>query len=99
MPLVYFSPRLALCLSGLGLAAVLAGCASTTPVVDAAFGDAVRKARTQQTLYPHASANQDPVLGIDGQAGIAAQQRYLDSFQAPPQTFEVQNIGGSITGK
>ena len=42
---------------GLSLAAVVAGCASSTPVLDATFGDAVRSARVAQTLNPNASAN------------------------------------------
>lgn len=77
---------------------VLAACSTTTPQLDAVFGQAVREARVAQTLNPKASENTDPVLGIDGKAGAAAQQRYLESFQTPPRTFEIINIGGSITG-
>ncbi len=95
----HFSPRLALTLAALGFAALLAGCASTTPVMDSKFGDAVRQARTAQTLNPNASANRDPVLGIDGKAGAAAQERYQESFRTPPKTFEVINIGGSLSGQ
>ena len=60
----------------LGLAIALAGCASSTPVTDATFGDAVRAARVAQTLNPDASANRNPVTGIDGQSGVRAIQRY-----------------------
>ena len=77
---------------------LLTACSSTTPVLDAEFGKAVRQARMAQTLNPNASANRDPVLGIDGQAGAAAQDRYQDSFKTPPKTFEVINIGGGLTG-
>ena len=77
--------------------ALLTACASTTPVLDANFGNAVRQARAAQTLNPNASANLDPVLGIDGQAGAAAQERYQESFKAPTP-FEAINIGGSLTG-
>lgn len=83
----------------LAATSVLAACASTTPELDASFGNAVREARAAQTLYPDASKNRDPVLGIDGQAASVAQERYVESFQAPPKTFEVINIGGAITGK
>lgn len=87
----------------LGLGATLlalAGCASSTPALDASFGNAVREARAAQTLNPKASAqNTQPALGIDGKAANEAQQRYVDSFKAPPKTFEVINIGGSITGE
>lgn len=87
----------------LGLGAVVAlaltGCASSTPVLDASFGQAVRDARAAQTLNPKASAeNTQPALGIDGKAASEAQKRYVDSFKQPPRTFEIINIGGSITG-
>lgn len=80
------------------LALLMAGCATTTPQLDAVFGQAVREARTAQTLYPRASENTDPVLGMDGKAAASAQQRYQESFQNPPPTFNIINIGGGITG-
>lgn len=84
---------------GLGAVLALAGCASSSPVLDAKFGNAVREARTAQTLNPKASAeNTQPALGIDGKVANEAQRRYVDSFKTPPRTFEVINIGGSITG-
>ncbi|MDB5884524.1 MAG: putative lipoprotein [Polaromonas sp.] len=91
----FFNLRLAAVLTG---AALATACASSTPVADASFGDAVRSARMAQTLYPNAPANRNTVLGIDGKAGAAAQERYQDSFKAPPKTFEVINIGGSLNG-
>lgn len=102
MTLAHLSPRFTQAtqaLSALGAAALLAGCVSTTPMMDSKFGDAVRQARTAQTLNPNASANRDPVLGIDGKAGAAAQERYQESFRTPPKTFEVINIGGSLSGQ
>jgi hypothetical protein len=81
----------------LGLAAVMAGCASSTPVLDASFGDAVRAARVAQTLNPNASANRDPVTGIDGKAGASAIVGYEKSFTAPVRTFDV-GTGGNLTG-
>jgi len=78
---------------------LLGACSTTTtPNLDASFGKALREARANQTLNPRASENKDPVLGIDGQAGVAAQGRYQESFRAPPQTFEVNSIGGGISG-
>jgi len=79
-------------------AALLGGCSTTTPRLDAVFGQAVREARMAQTLYPRASENTDPVLGIDGTAAAAALQRYQESFQKPPQSFNINNIGGGIAG-
>lgn len=96
MSYAHSSRILTLALSVLG-GGLLAGCVSTTPALDAVFGDAVRQARTDQTLNPDASANRDPVLGIDGKAGAAAQTRYQESFRAPPKTFEAVNIGGSLS--
>ncbi len=93
------SPRLASALLALCSVALLAACTSTSPSLDAKFGDAVRQARMQQTLNPNASANRNPVLGIDGRAGATAQDRYQESFRTPPKTFEVINIGGAITGQ
>ncbi|MCM2295663.1 hypothetical protein [Rhodoferax sp.] len=98
MTTTLYSARLIGKLTAASCAALLTACASTTPVLDANFGNAVRQARTSQTLNPNASANRDPVLGIDGQAGAAAQERYQESFKAPPKTFEIINIGGTLTG-
>lgn len=95
----FFFARFAAVLTAAFCAALLTACASSTPVLDANFGNAVRQARAAQTLNPNASANQDPVLGIDGKAGAAAQDRYQESFKSPPKTFEVINIGGDLTGK
>lgn len=72
----------------LGAASQLAGCASTTPELDAKFGDSVRVVREAQTLNP-AAANKDPVAGIDGRAAVSAQDRYQDSFKTPEKTFEI----------
>ena len=90
-----FSARSAAVLATATCVALLSACVSTTPVLDANFGNAVRQARAAQTLNPNASANRNPVLGIDGKAGAAAQERYQESFTTPPKTFEVLNIGGS----
>lgn len=91
MTTTLYSARFIGKLTAASCAALLTACASTTPVLDANFGNAVRQARSAQTLNPNASANRDPVLGIDGQAGAAAQERYQESFKAPPKTFEVIN--------
>jgi hypothetical protein len=76
----------------------LTACGTTTPQLDAVFGQAVRQARAAQTLNPQAGEVSDPVLGIDGKAAVAAQERYQDAFRTPPRTFETTRIGGSITG-
>lgn len=81
-----------------GAALTLAGCATSTPNLDAHFGEAVLAARAQQTINPNASLNTDPVAGLDGRAAKEAMGRYHDSFKTPPPTFNVINIGGGITG-
>lgn len=83
----------------LATAALTAGCASTTPQLDAKFGDAVRAARAAQTINPQGSAGRAPVTGLDGMAGATAIDRYHDSFKTPPKTFEVMNIGGTLVGQ
>ncbi|MEZ5645220.1 MAG: hypothetical protein R3E94_05315 [Burkholderiaceae bacterium] len=92
-------PRFAVRLTATAATLVLGACASTTPTLDTSFGLSVREARTAQTLNPQASAqNRAPVLGVDGKVATEAQKRYVDSFKAPPPTFNVINIGGAITG-
>lgn len=81
----------------LAAAILLAGC-SSSPAYDARFGDAVRQARLAQTINPQAGNNPDPVAGLDGQAALAAQKRYHDSFKEPPPVVNVINIGGTMAG-
>ena len=88
-------------ISGVGavvlLTGMLAGCAiPATPAYDAKFGESVRQARALHTLNPDAGKNTDPVTGIDGQSGKNAVDRYQESFRAPPRSFEVFDIGGTL---
>lgn len=81
------------------LAAIgLAGCASTSPVLDSHFGEAVNAAKAQQIINPDASQNTDPVAGVDGKAADAAMDRYHRSFVAPPPTTNVFTIGIGNSG-
>ena len=82
------------------LMAALAGCAATsTPQLDSTFGDAVNAAKAQQTMNPDASQNTEPVAGMDGKAANAVMDRYHKSFEKPPVTGNVFNIGvGGGTG-
>jgi hypothetical protein len=91
---------LSLMLATLGSAVLVCGCGiPTTPDMNAKFGDAVRTSRQQQILNPAAPVGNNPVLGIDGQAAASTQDRYHDSFKAPPNTFNVLNIGGSLSSQ
>jgi hypothetical protein len=76
------------------LIAILGGCAtSSTPQLDSTFGDAVNAAKAQQTLNPDASQNTQSVDGMDGKAANSAVDRYHQSFDKPPATGNVFNIG------
>lgn len=76
----------------------LSGCAiDPAPVVSQEFGQAVRAAQATQTLNPDASRNPDPVSGIDGVSAKNAVATYQKSFQAPPPTFTVINVGGGAS--
>ena len=61
------------------LGVALQGCGST-PRFNDHFGEAVRANLSAQVLDPAASANADPVHGVDGGAA-AAQERYQRSFK------------------
>jgi hypothetical protein len=82
--------RLALCA---GVTTTLAGCLTSTPHWDATFGDSVNQIKAMQTLNPGASANTDPVAGIDGPAAAAAQKGYAKSFTAPTPPSNMFTIG------
>lgn len=82
---------------------VVAGCAmparndgAQQSEVDTRFGDAVRQARAQQTLYPDARST-DPVAGIDGVAARNTIERYQKGFEQPPPTFNILGIGGGAS--
>lgn len=87
--------RIALITAGTTL---LNGCITSTPVWDRTFGDAVKTVTAMQVLNPTASANTDPVAGIDGTAATASQQNYGKSFMAPPPPTSVFTIGVSGSG-
>ena len=73
--------------SALCVVLVITGCVSTTPHLDSHFGEVVSLVKAQQTQYPDASRNTDPVNGMDGKAAISAYDNYQESFkyhQPPP---------------
>lgn len=75
--------------------ATVCGCQSSTPYLDSRFGYTVNTAKAMQTINPNASKNRDPVSGIDGPAAKEGMDRYIDSFKAPQETFEVLTGAGS----
>ena len=79
--------------------ALLGGCATEpAPYLESRLGEAVRAARVQQTIDLDASKNTDPVAGMDGTSAKTSIERYYKSFDAPPPTFTIINVGGS-TGR
>lgn len=82
-----------------GLLVVLTGCASSTPNLDAKFGDAVNMAKAQQIINPDASKNTDPVAGIDGQAASAIIGRYHKAYETPSAapSGSIGTVGGGGT--
>jgi hypothetical protein len=87
------STTLKIVLAGLAASAALAGCAPTTPHLDARFGDAVNTAKAQQTVNPDAALNTNPVAGLDGPAANAVIDRYHKSYETPPAPVNVFTIG------
>jgi hypothetical protein len=87
--------------AGVALAIVVSGCAtSTTPELDARFGQSVTAVRQQQTVNPAGTPlEKDQAQGIGGKPAVHAQERYQDSFKTPPRTFEVLGIGGTLSGQ
>jgi hypothetical protein len=76
--------------------ALLGGCATEpAPYLESRLGEAVRAARVQQTIDLDASKNTDPVAGMDGTSAKTSIERYYKSFEAPPPTFTIINVGGS----
>lgn len=89
---------LALVLGG-GTMACLSGCMTSTPVYDQHFGEAVRTVTAMQILNPDASANTNPVNGIDGRAAAAAMDRYSTSYRSPQADTNGYTIGvGAVNG-
>lgn len=75
------------------IALTLAGCMTTTPEYDKHFGEAVRSVQVMQTLNPNASANTNPVTGIDGRAATAAMDRYNTQFVKPSADVSAFTVG------
>jgi hypothetical protein len=89
-------PHIALRLALVAAAcAALDACISSTPTWDRTFGNTVSEITALQTLNPNASANADPVTGIDGVSATAAQQNYAKSFLMPPPPANMFTIGVS----
>ena len=84
-------PRIAGMLGGVLI--VLSGCASVTPNLDRHFGEAVNLVKAQQTLYPEASRNPDPVKGMDGKAAKSAYDEYQKSYSTPQPQQNAFTIG------
>lgn len=81
-----------------GMAALLAGCGTTTPtVLDGQMGKSVEMARAQQTVNPQASLDSRPVEMIDGKSADALVDRYHKGFESPT-SVNIFNIGVGGSG-
>lgn len=87
------STRLASVTCAAVLLALLGGCASRSPNLDAQFGKSVRLLNAQQTLNPNAMANTDPVLGLDSTAALGGYGEYQKTFTTPPPQPATFTIG------
>lgn len=67
-------------LAGL-IGAVLAGCTLGTGPLTQSFGQAQTMAKTSQRLNPEASANLEPVEGLNGEAAKQTLEKYYRSFE------------------
>lgn len=85
--------RLAYPLGMITLLCSLAACSTPAPTeLDRNFGQAVRNARSAQTLNPSASGrNHQPTSS--GTIAKASMDRYQKSFETPPPPVNVLNIG------
>ena len=77
----------------LALAFAASGCSELTPRLDRQFGSSVRAATAQQALAPDVAARQRAAAASDGRAGVAAYERYQDSFAAPAPPAPALTIG------
>lgn len=78
----------------LSTAFLIGGCASTSPIQDAHFGESVRQLNAQQRINPEASAaNEAKPLGADGRTVRASSERLLESYRNP-QTSEIPTVSG-----
>ena len=81
-------------LGGIAVALMATACAPTTPQWDAQFGDSVRIAKQQQTLYPTAGGDA-AVNGVEGMVARESIIRYRDSFKEPAPPSSAFTIGVS----
>lgn len=74
--------------------ASLSGCAQTSPQWEKNFGTSLRASLASQVADPAAARNPNPnpVVGLDGRAAAAANQRYEASFKGTVQQQSM--IGG-----
>ena len=67
------------------------GCAGNLPdsprieVLEEKFGESFRSARDKQILNPEAGKNDEPVVGLDGQAAQDVKKTYNDWFKKVEQ--------------
>lgn len=78
----------AVCATGLVL-----GCAQPPTAVDRDFGQSTRRIQLEQSVHPHDAPPAYPPLVSDAVSGKAAIERYYKSYEAPPPSGNILNIG------
>lgn len=79
-------------------AAVLSGCAQTSPQWDSTFGDATRQLRASQVVDPSAPGRQSQVAGVDGKAAAGAMKSYAESYGYAVKEAKQPAVSISSTG-
>lgn len=76
---------------------IATGCTSNTPNLDRHFGASLNLVKAQQTLFPEAVRNTDPVNGMDGKAAKSAYDAYQKSYgvREPQNNAFTIGIGGT----
>lgn len=75
------------------LAAVLCGCAEQPTAIDRTFGQSIHRIQIEQSIHPHDVPPAYPPLVSDAVSGKAAIERYYKSYETPPPSGNVFNIG------
>ena len=78
--------------------AVLGGCMTSTPILDAHFGEAARATAQAQIINPHAGEDAPGPQSIDGNSAVSSMDLYDKSFKQPVAPTNAFTIGVSGSG-
>ena len=75
-----------LCILSITLAIFSVSACAQLSRLDKDYGRSVEQARQNQILNPEGRRNLEPVTGLHGKAAQATIEKYLKSFEQPPET-------------